>query len=238
MALMLGHSIADNSALDLADLARRYLAWHRADAFDTGPVWRLVFQRIEAGADAADAARLVDQQLGGMTAGVNAAHRATAIGCASVIPDALVAAEARREARLTHWHADAAEASAATALIVRSMLRGISLSDSVAAAAAATTGVVSAMLQHKPADAQSLKPGGYAPLTLQAAVYFTETSCSFSQAVLSSIAFAGPCNYCPVLVGAFAALKFGVPAQPVPGCPVDDALARDACDTFERLWKE
>ena len=234
MALMLGHSIADNSALDLTDIVRRYLAWYRTDAFDTGPVWSLVFKHIAAGVDPADAARLVDQQLGGMTAGANAAHRATAIGCASVIPDALVAAEARREAQLTHWHADAAEASAATALIIRTMLRGTSLSDSVKHAAAATTGVVSAMLQQTILDEQSLSNGGYAPNTLQAALYFTRTSSSFEGAVLSSIAFAGPCNYCPVLVGAFSALKFGV--QPVPGCPVDDAIVRDASDTFRRLW--
>jgi len=53
------------------------------------------------------------------TAGVNAAHRATAIGCASAIPDDLVAEAARREAQLTHWHADAVETSAATAIILQ-----------------------------------------------------------------------------------------------------------------------
>ena len=235
MALMLGHSIAENAGLDLTDVVRRYLEWHRTDAFNTGPVWSCVFTQIAAGVDPKDAARMVDQQLGGMTAGANAAHRATAIGCASAIPDARVASEARREAQLTHWHTDAAEASVATALIIRGMLRGASLSDAVAAAAAATTGVVSAMLQRKTIDAQRLSNGGYAPKTLEAALHFTQTSTSFTHALLSSIAFAGPSNYCPVLVGAFAALKFGV--QPVPACPVDHLLLLDATETFERLWK-
>jgi ADP-ribosylglycohydrolase len=235
MALMLGHSIAGNSALDLTDVVSRYLAWYNTGAFDTGPVWNAVFKLIAAGVDPKDAARVVDARLDGRTAGANTAHRATAIGCASAIPDALVAAEARREAQLTHWHVDAAEASAATAVIIRAMLRGASLSDAVTSAAAATTGVVSAMLQRDTIDVQRLSDGGYAPDTLEAALYFTNTSTSFAQAILSSISFAGPCNYCPVLVGAFAALKFGV--QPVPGCPVDDALVLDATETFDRLWK-
>ena len=139
MALMLGHSIAGNCALDLTDVVSRYLAWYNKGAFDTGPVWNAVFKLIAAGVDPKDAARVVDARLDGRTAGANTAHRATAIGCASAIPDALVAAEARREAQLTHWHVDAAEASAATAVIIRAMLRGASLSDAVTTAAAATT---------------------------------------------------------------------------------------------------
>jgi len=61
MALMLGHSIADNSALDLTDIVRRYLAWYRTDAFDTGPGWSLVFKHIAAGVDPADAARIASK---------------------------------------------------------------------------------------------------------------------------------------------------------------------------------
>jgi len=93
MALMLDHSIADNAGLHLTDVERCYLEWHRTDAFDTGTVWSCVFTNIAAGVDPKDAARMVDQQLGGMTAGANATHRATAIGCASAIPDVCVASE-------------------------------------------------------------------------------------------------------------------------------------------------
>lgn len=235
MALILGGSIADNAALDVADVARRYMAWYQTDAFDTGPVWSAVFKKIAAGVDVKDAARIVDAQLDGMTAGANTAHRATAIGCAAAIPDEHVAAAARQEACLTHWHTDAAEASAATAVIVRRMLRGASLRDAVAAAAASTSGKVSTILHQDSIDAQQLSPGGYAPKTLEAAIYFTQTSTSFAAAITASVAFAGPCNYCPVLVGAFAALQFGV--QPVPGCPVPPQLAHDTAHMFDRLWR-
>ena len=156
MALILGNSIADTAGLDTADLTKRYLAWYRTDAFDTGPVWSAVFDQISTGVDAEEAAKSVDHLLGGMTAGANTAHRATAIGCASVIPDALVAAEARKEARLTHWHSDAGEASAATALIIRGMLRGAMLPAAIASAAAATSGQVSALLSQQTIDSNYL----------------------------------------------------------------------------------
>lgn len=235
MALLLGNCIGDQGSLDTAELTKRYLAWYRTDAFDTGPVWSAVFDQISAGVSAEEAARSVDHLLGGMTAGANTAHRATAIGCASVIPDALVAAEARREAKLTHWHADAGEASAATALIIRSMLRGATLSAAIGVASAATSGQVSALLSQQTIDSNYLSNGGYAPKTLEAAVYFTQTSTSFADAIRRSIHFAGPSNYCPVLVGAFAALQFGVTA--VPGYPVESVLLEPAAATFARLWK-
>jgi hypothetical protein len=38
MALILGNSIADTAGLDTVELSKRYLAWYRTDAFDTGPV--------------------------------------------------------------------------------------------------------------------------------------------------------------------------------------------------------
>ncbi len=235
MALILGNTIADKGGLDTTELTRRYLAWYRTDAFDTGPVWSAVFDQISAGVDPQEAAKSVDHLLGGMTAGANTAHRATAIGCAAVIPDALVAAEARKEAKLTHWHSDAGEASAATALIIRRMLRGATLSDAIANAAAATTGQVSALLSQQSIDSNYLSNGGYAPKTLEAALYFTQTSTSFADAIRRSIHCAGTANYCPVLVGAFAALQFGV--DTVAGFPIETVLVEPATTTFDRLWK-
>ena len=82
MTLILAGSIADNAGLDEADVVRRYMAWFLTGSFDTGPIWNAVFNEIAGGADPNQAARIVDQKLGGMTAGVNAAHRAAAIGCA------------------------------------------------------------------------------------------------------------------------------------------------------------
>ncbi len=234
MAMMLGHAIADANGLDTTLVLQRYLAWHRTDAFDTGPTWSAVLEDIANGTAPATAVQRVHAGQRGLTAGANTAHRATAIGCAAVIPDAQVADAARTEARLTHWHPDAAESSAATATIVRSMLRGATLEAAVSEAARVTTGLVHTLLSTNTPNRLQLSRGGYAPEVLEAAVYFTRTATDFRDAIGQSIHFAGMSNYCPVLVGAFAALRFGV--VPVEEYPVDEALAREADEAFARVW--
>jgi ADP-ribosylglycohydrolase len=55
--------------------------------------------------------------------------------------------------------------------------------------------------------------GGFAPDVLRAAVYCVGTSGCFAETLERSLAFAGPSNYCPVLVGAIAGSRyFGVMA--------------------------
>ena len=234
MAIMLGECIADAGGLDPDAVLQRYLAWHRTDAFDTGPTWSAVLEHIARGIAPDIAAQRVHAEQRGLTAGANTAHRATAIGCAGGIPDAHVADAARTEARLTHWHPDAAESSAATATIVRCMLRGATFEAAVSEAARVTTGLVHTLLSTNTPDRSPLSRGGYAPKVLEAAVYFTRSATDFPDAIGQSIHFAGMSNYCPVLVGAFAALRFGV--VPLEEYPVDDALSRAASDAFARVW--
>ena len=65
-------------------------------------------------------------------------------------------------------------------------------------------------------------------------MYFARTATDFTDAISRSIHFAGMSNYCPVLVGAFAALRFV--AGPVADSPVNEALVGEAHATFARIW--
>ena len=49
MAGILNDSLQANQAFDINDLTERYLNWWRTDAFDTGPVFDAVFQKIDKG---------------------------------------------------------------------------------------------------------------------------------------------------------------------------------------------
>ena len=60
-----------------------------------------------------------------------------------------------------------------------------------------------------------LSRGGFCVHSLEAALFFVGSSDSFDAAVRQSLEFAGPDNYCPVLVGALAGARFG--AQAIPG---------------------
>ena len=58
-------------------------------------------------------------------------------------------------------------------------------------------------------DPKSLSQGGFAPEVLAAAVHFVGTNDSFDKALEASIKFAGPANYCPVLVGSIGGARWG-----------------------------
>jgi hypothetical protein len=47
---------------------------------------------------------------------------------------------------------------------------------------------------------------------LRAALHFVGTSSCFAEALNGSLAFAGPANYCPVLVGAIGGARWGASA--------------------------
>jgi hypothetical protein len=51
---------------------------------------------------------------------------------------------------------------------------------------------------------------GFAPHALHAAIYFLHTSHQLAVALDAAQAFAGPANYCPVLVGAIGGARWGV----------------------------
>jgi len=53
-----------------------------------------------------------------------------------------------------------------------------------------------------------LNGNGYAPNVLAAAMFFLSNSKSITEAIERSIDFAGPANYCPVLVGTIGAAKW------------------------------
>jgi ADP-ribosylglycohydrolase len=86
--------------------------------------------------------------------------------------------------------------------LCRSLVRGVPWDDAVCQGTS---------LRHGPGN-----NGGYAPDVLRAAVYFVGTSASFAEALKDSLAFAGPANYCPVLVGAIGGAHWGGSAIPQP----------------------
>ena len=68
-----------------------------------------------------------------------------------------------------------------------------------------------------------MSTGGFAPDVLGAALFFVRTSSSFADALERSIAFAGPSNYCPILVGSIGGARWGaaaVPKEAVDHCSV------------------
>jgi ADP-ribosylglycohydrolase len=68
--------------------------------------------------------------------------------------------------------------------------------------------------------------GGYAPEALKAALHFVESAANVNDALERAVLFAGPANYCPVLVGAIGGARWGASS-------IDPRLLRNAAPSVQ-----
>jgi ADP-ribosylglycohydrolase len=157
---------------------------------------------------------------------------------AMFVPDDELAGCALREARLTHQHPLAGDVAAAVTVLCRALIRGEPWSDALATA---RMGRLPATIEALDGDHSCpLSPGGYAPEVLRAAVHFVARHDAFADALSDSLDFAGPANYCPVLVGAMAGARWGAAAIPLQMLLDCDLLGRvrDVSDRLANEWEE
>ena len=193
----LAESLLDCGGFDPADILSRYLGWWREGAFDTGPVSDRALALMAAGMPVPEATAQVHREFGGKTAGCNPAHRSSPLAMLAAVADEDLAACAMTEARLTHHDPLAGEVAAAVNKLCRALIRGAAWD---------------VALQQCGGFAGQEGPGnngGFAPDVLRAALHFVGSSACFTEALDRSLAFAGPSNYCPVLVGAVAGVRWG-----------------------------
>jgi ADP-ribosylglycohydrolase len=129
---------------------------------------------------------------------------------AAFLPEDQLPRIACQEAALTHLHPLAGDVSAATVVLCRALIRGIPWGEALAMAEADRNPETRQALRE--ARASSGGKGGYAPEVLQSSVFFVTQSRDFREALFESLRFAGPANYCPVLVGPIAGARWGVDA--------------------------
>jgi ADP-ribosyl-[dinitrogen reductase] hydrolase len=224
MALRLAQSLLAAGRYDPDDVFGRYLEWHRQGSYDTGPVAGRVFDLGLRGVTPDAAARQVDAEFEGMTAGCNAAHRTCVLAMAPWLSTRELVVAARREAGLTHHHPIAADAAVAMAVECRDriMNRGWGLGHSRHIAPTLHKEVARAVCSLHPSThrdpptaaeaAQLFARDGYSPHTLRAGLYFALGARDPAEAMAEAKKFAGPANYCPVLAGALLGATFGASA--------------------------
>jgi ADP-ribosylglycohydrolase len=202
MPVRLAESLVACGGFNPSDILERYLAWWREGAFDTGPVSDRAFAMLATGMPVQEATPKVHRKFGGMTAGCNPAHRSPPLSMTTAIADDDLTGIATTEAGLTHHDPVAGEVAATVNRLCRALTR-------CAAWEVALRQCDGLDEQEGPGN-----NGGLAPDVLRAAVYFVSTSGSFAEALERALVFAGPANYCPVLVGAIAGARWGASAIP------------------------
>ena len=200
MAVRLAESLVDCGGFNSSDILERYLTWWREGAFDTGPVSDRAFALLATGMPVQEATAQVHREFGGMTAGCNPAHRSPPLSMLAAIADEDLTAFAKAEAGLTHHDPVAGEIAATVNKLCRSLIRGHAWD--------------MALRQCGGFDGHEGpgNNGGFAPDVLRTALHFVGTSGHFAEALDRSLVFAGPANYCPVLVGAIAGARWGASA--------------------------
>jgi ADP-ribosyl-[dinitrogen reductase] hydrolase len=238
MALRLAESLTERRCFDPDDILARYLGWWRDGAFDTGPTTATVLSLIDGGMDASEAVKLAHDQTGGMTAGCNPAHRCAPLAMAHFLSDDELAGCAFEEAGLTHHDPLAGDVAAAVVVLCRALIRGLLWDAALSSAAAGRLDPTVQALDL--ANTAPLSPGGFAPQVLRAAVHFVSHHGSFNDALTASLSFAGPANYCPVLVGAIGGARWGAPAiQPQLLAHCDMLIrAKIAAESLANDWEE
>lgn len=228
MAVRLAESLVACGGFNSADILERYLTWWREGAFDTGPVSDRALALLATGMPVQEATAQVHREFGGMTAGCNPAHRSPPLSMLAIIADENLAAFAMSEAALTHYNPLAGDVAAAVNKLCRSLIGG----DAWDVALRQRGGFDN---EEGPGN-----NGGYAPDVLRAALHFVGTSGHFAEALDRSLVFAGPANYCPVLVGAIAGACWGASAITPSSLAHVDVLPRvkAAADALASGWGE
>jgi ADP-ribosylglycohydrolase len=221
MAVRLAESLADQRRFDHEDILNRYLAWWQEGAFDTGPISAKVFELVSSGIPHREAVVRVHTACGGFTAGCNPAHRSSPLAMAAFLPDDQLADLASQEAALTHGDPLAGDVAAATVGLCRALVRETNWATALRQAATGRREQTRAALEQNQAAPRDT--GGFAPEVLRAAIFFVSAHTNFTDALQAALKFAGPANYCPVLVGAIAGARWGVtdiPAKMLAHCHI------------------
>ncbi len=207
MAVRLAESLAERGHVDVEDIGQRYLDWWRAGAFDTGPTAARVLSLVDDGLSFEDASQQVHIEMGQQTAGCNPAHRSSPLAMLPDLDTQALADDAQQEATLTHRHTLSGDVAAAVVVACSQLVRGIPWEDALATASLRRQPETRAAIEHW--TTESLSSGGFAPDVLAAAIHFLSINDSFDEALTASLEFAGPANYCPVLVGSIGGARWG-----------------------------
>jgi len=237
LAVLLAESLAVRRAFDGEDVLARYAARWRAGGFDAGPVAAEVLEQVACGVPVEKAVARADRDRDGQTADCNPAQRSAPLAMAAFLSDDMVVDCALREAAVTHAHPLAGDVAAAVAVLCRALVRGYGWGAALSMAARGRLPATVRALRPATSPKQLVR-GGFAPDVLHAAVHFVTVSASFDAALTASLTFAGPANYCPVLVGSIGGARWGaggIRAEHLAHCR-DQARVADAGNVLATGW--
>ena len=192
LAKILLESLNQINGFNENDLRNKYLDWWKGEAFDTGPTYASVFNKINKGMDPQLAVKGFMKSLDLIQLDVGLLQSALLASISNISIDELISL-ARQEAKITHFHDDAGNGSAIVNLFCRYSLEGKNFED--------TEYLISTNFELKDSWLKlknaELKPDGYIYNVIFSALHFIKENKTLEDA----IKFSGKSNYCSIIFG-------------------------------------
>ena len=223
MALALAESLQFVNPLDGHDLAGRFTAWYQCNPPDVGVNTSRVLRLITQGVSWEEAAQKVYEN-NPDAASNGAVMRCWPLAIARHDNPSLLAAETRLQSEVTHKHPDAVNAAILLNLILQ---RIATRDDSVRPHAALREAVADCTRQVNLSEEfrlvvdlapvrlrEDLKNSGWALHTMESALWATQTTRSFEEALVQAVNLGSDADTTGAVAGAIAGAMYGLSAIP------------------------
>lgn len=217
LALALAQSLQAARPLNQADLAERFLAWHRADPSDIGSHTASVLWRMRRGENWKQAVREV-QRRSPDAAGNGSVMRCWPVALAHHDDLPALIDDSVRQSQVTHLHAECAAGCAFVNVAIAEMLHGLPPGGAVAHALEVVEmpAVLSSIIERAPeCSREDLINSGWVRHTLQCAVWALLTTSSFEEAVIQAVNIGNDADTAGAVTGALAGAAYGLQAIPI-----------------------
>jgi ADP-ribosyl-[dinitrogen reductase] hydrolase len=216
MALALAESLLWACPLEPEDLARRFVAWYRAEPYHIGNHTRSVLSRIAAGTPwdlAVEAAQAENPE----SAGNGSVMRAWPVALAHWDDLNELLADSRLQSRVTHPHPECEAGCAFSNAVIYFLMQGAEKPAALAEAVRAAglpeelqATIEAAPLRHR----DQLANSGWVRHTLESAVWGLMTTDSFEEAVVQVVNLGRDADTAGAVVGALAGTAYGLAGIP------------------------
>jgi ADP-ribosyl-[dinitrogen reductase] hydrolase len=217
MTLCIAESIVERETFDMADVARRFVAWYDSRPKDIGNITRLALAELKRGSPWQEAGHLAHQQTGGRSAGNGSIMRCAPVALYRWRDYQQLMADSVDSSRATHWDDLACYGAAALNLIIAELLQGrrqgavqVAIK-MLGGAAPAVTRRLAEVEQKTKAD---LKPTGFVLDTLETAVWCWQHAGTFEEALVTAVNLGGDADTIGAVCGSLAGADLGLAGIP------------------------
>lgn len=228
MTLCIAESIVERETFDMADVARRFVAWYDSRPKDIGNITRLALAELKRGSPWQEAGHLAHRQTGGRSAGNGSIMRCAPVALYRWRDYQQLMADSVDSSRATHWDDLACYGAAALNLIIAELLQGrrqgavqVAIEMLDGAAPAVTRRL--AEVEQKTKD--DLKPTGFVLDTLETAVWCWQHAGTFEEALVTAVNLGGDADTIGAVCGSLTGADLGLAGIPLRWL---DALERRA----------